>query len=296
MQLWHRQAASAQALRALCDQAQASLDLADGPLLRALLVQMADGSQRLLLVAHHLVVDGVSWRVLLEDLQQAYRQQALPAKTSGYQHWAARLGDYLPRARQQLPFWLAQRASAPLPHDNPNGRRVNASAAVLTWRLSAERTRQLLQRAGQAYRTQVNDLLLTALAQAVADWSAQADCLVLLEGHGREALFDDIDLSRTVGWFTSLFPVRLKAAPTPGEAIKAVKEQLRAVPDKGVGYGVLRYRMPRPAHSWPPRRRRASCSTTWASSTSNSETTPCSPRPSKAAARPRILWRRWPAL
>ncbi|ANY86828.1 MULTISPECIES: non-ribosomal peptide synthetase [Pseudomonas putida group] len=241
VQLWQRQADSAQALRALCDQAQASLDLAEGPLLRAMLVQMADGSQRLLLVAHHLVVDGVSWRVLLEDLQQAYRQQPLPAKTSGYQHWAARLGDYLPRARQQLPFWLAQRASAPLPQDNPSGRQVNASAATLTWRLSAERTRQLLQRAGQAYRTQVNDLLLTALAQAAGDWSGQSDCLVLLEGHGREALFDDIDLSRTVGWLTSLFPVRLSAAPTPGEAIKAVKEQLRAVPDKGVGYGVLRY-------------------------------------------------------
>ncbi|TDF82586.1 non-ribosomal peptide synthetase [Pseudomonas sp. H9] len=238
--LWLRQAGSAQALREQCDEAQASLDLEKGPLLRALLVEMADGSQRLLLAVHHLVVDGVSWRVLLEDLQQAYRQQPLPPKTTGYQHWAARLRDYLPGAEAQLPFWQAQQAAA-LPQDHPHGRCVNASAASRSWRLDAMRTRQLLQGAPQAYRTQVNDLLLTALGRALCAWSGQADCLVLLEGHGREALFEDVDLSRSVGWFTSLFPVRLSPLGTPGAAVKAVKEQLRAVPDKGIGYGVLRY-------------------------------------------------------
>ncbi|WP_194791289.1 non-ribosomal peptide synthetase [Pseudomonas sp. UFMG81] len=241
VQLWQREANNAETLRRHCDEAQASLDLADGPLLRALLVQMSDGSQRLLLAVHHLVVDGVSWRVLLEDVQQAYRQQALPAKTTGYQQWAARLGDYLPHARQQLPFWLAQRAAAELPQDHPQGRRVNATEASRRWRLDATRTRQLLQGASTAYRTQVNDLLLAALARSVTQWSGQPDCLVLLEGHGREALFDDLDLSRSVGWFTSLFPVRLNAAEAPQALIKGVKEQLRAVPDKGVGYGVLRY-------------------------------------------------------
>ena len=239
-ELWVRQADSAATLREHCDAAQASLDLQQGPLIRAVLVDMADGSQRLLLAVHHLVVDGVSWRVLLEDLQQAYRQQPLPAKTTGYQHWAARLRDYLPRAAAQLPFWQAQQAEA-LPQDHPQGRCVNASARSRTWRLDAVRTRQLLQAAPQAYRTQVNDLLLTALGRAVCGWSGQADCLVLLEGHGREALFDDIDLSRSVGWFTSLFPVRLSPLGEAGSALKAVKEQLRGVPDKGIGYGVLRY-------------------------------------------------------
>ncbi|MEG1039170.1 MAG: amino acid adenylation domain-containing protein [Pseudomonas sp.] len=238
--LWRRSASSVQVLREHCDAAQASLDLEHGPLACALLVDMADGSQRLLLAVHHLVVDGVSWRVLLEDLQQAYRQQALPPKTSAYQHWAARLRDYLTRAEVQLPFWHAQQAAA-LPHDHAHGRCVNASACSRTWRLDAARTRQLLQGAPQAYRTQVNDLLLTALGRAVCGWSAQADCLVLLEGHGREALFDDVDLSRTVGWFTSLFPLRLSPMGEAGAALKAVKEQLRAVPDKGIGYGVLRY-------------------------------------------------------
>ena len=107
---------------------------------------------------------------------------------------------------------------------------------VLT--LDAERTRQLLQEAPAAYRTQVNDLLLTALARATCRWSGDASVLVQLEGHGREDLGEAIDLSRTVGWFTSLFPLRLTPAADLGESLKAIKEQLRCVPDKGVGYGL----------------------------------------------------------
>ncbi len=118
--LWPRRASSAEAMTALCDEAQRSLDLADGPLLRALLVSLDDGSQRLLLVVHHLVVDGVSWRVLLEDLQQAYRQVALPEKTSAYQTWAAHLQQHAQTLSEQLPYWQAQMADArDLPCDNP---------------------------------------------------------------------------------------------------------------------------------------------------------------------------------
>ncbi|MCC1705883.1 hypothetical protein KSI34_24965, partial [Salmonella enterica subsp. enterica serovar Indiana] len=86
-----------------------------------------------------------------------------------------------------------------------------------------------------------NDLLLTALVRVISRWSGQAGALIQLEGHGREDLFDTLDLSRTVGWFTSLFPVRLQAHGDLSSAIKSIKEQLRAVPDKGVGYGLLRY-------------------------------------------------------
>lgn len=104
-----------------------------------------------------------------------------------------------------------------------------------------QRTRQLLQVAPATYRTQVNDLLLTALARVICRWSGHTSSLIQLEGHGREELFDGLDLSRTVGWFTSLFPVQLTPAVGMGESIKAIKEQLRGVPDKGVGYGLLRY-------------------------------------------------------
>ncbi|MDR9878604.1 amino acid adenylation domain-containing protein [Pseudomonas allii] len=239
--LWQSQVAGEAELAALCDEAQRSLDLEQGPLLRAVLVMMADGTQRLLLVVHHLAVDGVSWRILLEDLQQAYGNAALPAKTSAYQQWAQQLQAHAQTLDAQLPYWQAQTASADLPCDNPQGGLQNRLGSTLEIRLSAGHTRQLLQDAPAAYRTQVNDLLLTALARVISRWSEQPAALIQLEGHGREDLFDTLDLSRTVGWFTSLFPVRLQAGGELSAAIKSVKEQLRAVPHKGIGYGLLRY-------------------------------------------------------
>ncbi|WP_456017385.1 non-ribosomal peptide synthase/polyketide synthase, partial [Pseudomonas fluorescens] len=239
--LWQSSVGTEAELAALCDEAQRSLNLEQGPILRAALVTLADGAQRLLLVVHHLVVDGVSWRVLLEDLQQAYRQVPLPAKTSSYQQWAQQLQAHAHTLDEQLPFWLAQSCDAELPCDNPQGGLHNRLGATLETRLDAEHTRQLLQDAPAAYRTQVNDLLLTALARVISRWSGQAAALIQLEGHGREDLFDSLDLSRTVGWFTSLFPVRLQAAGELSDAIKSIKEQLRAVPEKGLGYGLLRY-------------------------------------------------------
>ncbi|WP_313600505.1 non-ribosomal peptide synthase/polyketide synthase [Pseudomonas sp.] len=239
--LWQTQLADDSELAAVCDEAQRSLELEHGPLLRATLATLADGTQRLLLVVHHLVVDGVSWRVLLEDLQQAYRHAALPAKTSAYQRWAQQLQAHALTLDAQLPYWQAQTMAADLPCDNPHGGLQNRLGRTLEIRLDAEHTRRLLQDAPAAYRTQVNDLLLTALARVISRWSQQPAALIQLEGHGREDLFDDLDLSRTVGWFTSLFPLRLQAGGELSSAIKAVKEQLRAVPHKGIGYGLLRY-------------------------------------------------------
>ncbi|EJM91351.1 non-ribosomal peptide synthase/amino acid adenylation enzyme [Pseudomonas sp. GM74] len=240
--LWRRRASSAEALTPLCDEAQRSLDLANGPLLRALLVNLDDGSQRLLLVVHHLAVDGVSWRVLLEDLQQAYRQVALPEKTSAYQTWAAHLQQHAVTILAQMPYWQAQLADArDLPCDHPQGSLQQRHGHKIESTLDAELTRLLLQQAPAAYRTQVNDLLLTALARVICRWSGQGSTLIQLEGHGREDLGDDLDLSRTVGWFTSLFPVRLQPEVGAANSIKSIKEQLRAIPGKGLGYGVLRY-------------------------------------------------------
>ena len=243
--LWHRQVADADALLAVCEQAQRSLDLANGPLLRAVLFDYQDG-QRLLLVAHHLVVDGVSWRILFEDLQALYRAPgaALPAKTSALRDWALRLRERAADMARQpcADYWLAQ-ASQPmptLPCANPGASLHRRHAAHARSRLDPVQTQALLQQAPSAYRTQVNDLLLTALARVFCAWSGQPALWVQLEGHGREELFDDIDLTRTVGWFTSAYPVRLHPGEGLGESIKAVKEQLRQVPDKGVGYGVLR--------------------------------------------------------
>ncbi|HEH8730979.1 TPA: non-ribosomal peptide synthase/polyketide synthase [Pseudomonas aeruginosa] len=249
--LWHVPVQSFDECAELFAKAQRSLDLEQGPLLRAVLVDGPAGEQRLLLAIHHLVVDGVSWRVLLEDLQQVYRQfaegaePALPAKTSAFRDWAGRLLAYAgsESLREELGWWQARLGGQPVewPCDRPQGDNREALAESVSLRLDPQRTRQLLQQAPAAYRTQVNDLLLTALARVLCRWSGQPSTLVQLEGHGREALFDDIDLTRSVGWFTSAYPLRLTPAQSPGESIKAIKEQLRAVPHKGLGYGVLRY-------------------------------------------------------
>ncbi|MFP3493448.1 non-ribosomal peptide synthetase [Pseudomonas sp. SIMBA_059] len=236
---------------ALFTDTQRSLDLAHGPLLRALLVDGPQGQQRLLIAIHHLVVDGVSWRVVLEDLQTVYRQLSdgqsvsLPAKTSALRDWAARLQAYAgsESLREELGTWQARLAgpAVGLPVDRAHGSLRNRDADTVSVRLDAEHTLQLLQQAPSAYRTQVNDLLLTALARVLCRWSGHASALIQLEGHGRESLFDEIDLTRSVGWFTSAYPLRLTPLEEPGASIKAIKEQLRGVPHKGLGYGVLRY-------------------------------------------------------
>ena len=241
---------------ALFTDTQRSLDLEHGPLLRALLVDGPEGQQRLLIAIHHLVVDGVSWRVLLEDLQNVYRQLSegesvsLPAKTSALRDWAARLQAYASSEslREELSVWQDHLAgpTVALPVDRAQGTLRNRDADTVSVRLDAEHTRQLLQQAPSAYRTQVNDLLLTALARVLCRWSGHDSALIQLESHGRETLFDEIDLTRSVGWFTSAYPLRLtpvqiEEAAGQGASIKAIKEQLRAVPHKGLGYGVLRY-------------------------------------------------------
>jgi len=249
--LWQADLDDVAELEALGNRAQRSLDLHNGPLLRAVLANLADGSQRLLLVIHHLVVDGVSWRILLEDLQSAYQQlldgQALklPAKTCAFKAWGEHLQRYAQSSplQAELAYWqdCLKDVSADLPCERRDAGQQNHLQTTVMTRLDATLTRQLLQEAPSAYRTQVNDLLLTALARVIGRWTGQPSVLIQLEGHGREALFDNLDLTRTVGWFTSLFPVRLSPLADAGESIKQIKEQLRSIPNKGIGFGVLRH-------------------------------------------------------
>jgi amino acid adenylation domain-containing protein/non-ribosomal peptide synthase protein (TIGR01720 family) len=246
--LWVRKARDAAQLEALCDEAQRSLDLARGPLLRALVVELPAGESRLLLAIHHMVVDGVSWRILLEDLQRAYLQSLarqaieLPAKSSSYKDWTTALQGYAASHSEGIGHWASlAEVPANLPCARPEGSNTVADQQTVALRLDKTTTQALLKDAPAAYRTQANDLLLTALGRALCAWSGHAKVLVDLEGHGREDLFDHIDLSRTVGWFTTLFPVALDPLGEPGEAIKRVKESLRGIPDKGLGYGVLKH-------------------------------------------------------
>ncbi|HEU4454854.1 MAG TPA: amino acid adenylation domain-containing protein, partial [Longimicrobium sp.] len=235
-------------------QLQRGLSLERGPLFRAALLDDGEeGGARLLLAPHHLVADGVSLRVLLEDLAAAYGQASagapvsLPPKTTSFRHWAERLAAHAAAGgfAAERAYWTdpARRGVPALPVDFEGGADDGASARTVSFSLTAGETAALLHDLPAAYRTQVNDALLAALARALGAWTGEERVVVELEGHGREELFADVDTSRTVGWFTTLYPVLLELAGAegPGGALKAVKEQLRAVPGRGIGHGALRW-------------------------------------------------------
>ncbi|MEV6824081.1 amino acid adenylation domain-containing protein [Amycolatopsis sp. NPDC051102] len=211
----------------------------------ALFTAVLDGT-RLLLVAHHLVVDGVSWRILLADLRTAYRAARagrpveLPPRTTSFGDWARRLAGHAAAGAfdGQLAFWRrAAEGAGARPDGEPRPPRA------VTVRLGAGETAALLRETPAAYRTRIDDLLVSALARVLAEWTGHERVVLELEGHGREEIFGDIDLSRTVGWFTTLYPcaVDVPAEGGWGAVLKAVKEALRAAPDRGLGYGALRY-------------------------------------------------------
>lgn len=238
----------------LSHQAQASLDLENGPIMKIVYFDLGyDRPGRLLIVIHHLAVDGVSWRVLIEDLQTAYRQAAegteiqLPAKTTSYKAWAVKMNEYASSERivAEKEYWIA--AADEMVSTTPpilNGElNTEGSCRTITIAMEEEETETLLQKVPSRYRAQINDVLLTALALAHAKWTGEQDLLVNLEGHGREELFSEVDLSRTVGWFTSMYPllIRLDQNMSQENALVRVKEKLQQIPNKGLGYGILRY-------------------------------------------------------
>ena len=245
--------ADAKAITAHCDRIQASLNLMNGPLLAAGLFKLPGGQRKLLLVLHHLVVDGVSWRILLEDfnaaLEAAQKQQdvKLGYKTTSYKQWTQALieGVELGHLNNEIDYWetVIEKEKPSLPIDYPGGSATVAETVVHSVKLSESFTQSLLRDVHQSYRTEINDLLLTALARSISDWSGNHEIYLELEGHGRESFSEKIDLSRTVGWFTSVYPVRLKYenGQSVQDNLKSIKEQLRHIPGKGFGYGALRY-------------------------------------------------------
>ncbi|MBI5301746.1 MAG: amino acid adenylation domain-containing protein [Chloroflexi bacterium] len=231
---------------------QASLNFTQGQLMRVAYFDLgAERSGRLFIAVHHLSVDNVAWRILIQDLLTAYTQARrgervqVPPKTTSFQYWAQRLNEYAQTdaVRAETDYWLdtLNTAECNLPTD-VRGENIEASAGSVRAVLDADSTHALLRHVLAAYHAEINDVLLTALAQTVACWTGARALLVDLEGHGREDLFADVDVSRTLGWFTSVYPVRLELnATTPGHALKSVQEQLRRVPHHGIGFGLLRY-------------------------------------------------------
>ncbi|AEY93394.1 NRPS protein [Streptomyces hygroscopicus subsp. jinggangensis 5008] len=239
----------------ITQEAQCALDPVAGRVVRVLFFDRGprrDG--QLVITAHHLVIDGVSWRILLADLETAHgaaaggRPVELPATGTSYGTWAARLDRHTRSGAldADLPYWTRTGAApAELPAGQP-GPNTHGTAATLTVTLDAATTDALLRQVPEVYRTQVNDVLLSALGRTLARWCGRDTVLLGVEGHGREDLFADLDLARTVGWFTAEFPLALRVDPDAGwhDTLRAVKEQLRAVPLRGLSHGALRHLLP----------------------------------------------------
>jgi amino acid adenylation domain-containing protein/non-ribosomal peptide synthase protein (TIGR01720 family) len=242
-----------QAIEAEAAKLQASFDLQEGCLLRLAYFDTGDLPHRILIIVHHLAMDGVSWRILLEDVQLAYQQAAsgkeiqLPPKTTSFKEWAEKLRAFAnsPEALSEADYWksMAQKEQPTLFPDFPQGENSEQFAAGVADFLDEAQTKALLTDVPPVYKTEINDILLTALTRAFARWNGKRALLINMEGHGREDILPATDISRTVGWFTSLYPVylNLETAFEPGDSIKTIKEQLRAIPNNGIGYGLLRY-------------------------------------------------------
>jgi amino acid adenylation domain-containing protein/non-ribosomal peptide synthase protein (TIGR01720 family) len=233
---------------------QRVLNLEEGPLMAVVFFALGE-SGKMLIVIHHLAVDGISWRIILEDFVTIYQQLEnqkplqLPPKTSSFKTWAEELQNYAktPEFYAQFKYWLNREfpSICPLPLDRQGEAQSNivAHAKTVSFTLTEEQTRLLLQEVPQAYNTQINDILLTALVQAFGHWTGNYGLLLDMEGHGRENVIESVNLSRTVGWFTSIFPVflTLENLHHPGECLKSIKEQLRQIPNRGFDYGIGYY-------------------------------------------------------
>ena len=234
-------------IRETLNRTMASLDLAAGDLFRTVLFRTPEGAADLLVVlAHHLVVDAVSLRILVEDILHVCAGGNVPAQATPMRHWAQQLageGQSLSdEILAQTAYWSsvvgAIPASMPFePHRQACGRIRTVSGG-----LSLEATSALLRDVPAAYDTRINDILVSALVRAFSGWRGKADLAINLEGHGREGVLEGVDISRTVGWFTSVFPVCLHDPQDgPASLIQQTKRTLAQIPQRGIGYGMLRY-------------------------------------------------------
>ncbi len=233
----------------------ASIRLEVGPMMKTVLFRLDEGD-RILIVLHHLVVDGVSWRILIEDLGVCYgqvisgRSLDLPQKTDSFRLWAEKTAEYgeSPKLLEEMPFWqkIEEAGALAIPADLVLSTNRYEDAGTVFVELDESRTLALTTKANRAYHTEVTDLLLAALARAMKRCYGAGRGFIDMEGHGREPLFDDIDIGRTVGWFTSIYPalIDIPESDVPGLQIKQIKEGLRRIPNKGIGYGILKYLSP----------------------------------------------------
>ncbi|MCK4258378.1 MAG: amino acid adenylation domain-containing protein [Halanaerobiales bacterium] len=233
-------------------QLNGSINLNAGPLVKLGLFKTDHGTY-LLIIIHHLVVDGISWRILLEDFAGVYLQLAanenatLPAKTTSFKEWSEKLNDFANSDKflKEKEYWKKfDSLEIPvIPTDYDSKENKISDTEMVSSQLSKSDSEHLLKNVNKVYSTEINDILLASLALTVSEWGKVEHVLINLESHGREEIMPEIDLTRTVGWFTSVYPVIFKIEKDAdiAAAIKNTKEKLRSVQNKGIGYGILRY-------------------------------------------------------
>lgn len=209
---------------------QSHFDLEKGPLHAfGYISGYEDGRARVFIAAHHLIIDAVSWRILAQDLQKLYEGEELEAKGSSYRQWVKEIKKY-PSRYEEKEYWEGLKIQK---LDLPFVDGVSSSAIEL----DKVTTEKLLTEVHALYKTEINDILLSALVLGVKEVFGFEEISIALESHGREPFDPNLDVSQTLGWFTSFYPVCLKCHGDTGEIIKETKETLRSIPNKGIGYG-----------------------------------------------------------
>ncbi|MFZ5987608.1 MAG: amino acid adenylation domain-containing protein [Bacillota bacterium] len=234
-----------QSIKELSEKIQDSLDLEKDLLIKAYVFELGENGRRLLIPVHHLVIDGVSWRILLEDIKKLYKsglEEALPLKTTSFKEWSERLNDYAIQKPVEIDYWedidYSKIKSITRKEVEDNYLRDHRK---LSFVLDEELTKKLLTEANRAYGTEVNDILLSAITLALSEAFGLDNVLLMLESHGREEIFEGVNLSRTIGWFTGMHPVYLKTQDGIDKTIAEVKQNLRKISTKGINYGIARY-------------------------------------------------------
>ncbi|MDR0126016.1 MULTISPECIES: non-ribosomal peptide synthetase [Bacillus] len=234
-----------EALKEVGFQLKQRTHLYQGPLIQAALCQTTAQSH-LIFAAHHLLADGMSWQILVEDLMKLLHgekvtAEILPLKTHSYQTFAERMNQYAASGdvKEEFSYWQKEVQDIQPLYQVATNEGYVKDEIKLTKALSVELTDQLINQANKAYQTQPHELLISALTQACYQQTNQKKISLELEGHGRDAVQEDIDVSRTFGWFTTMYPVNVNVSESFSDHIRAVKETIREVPNKGAGYGLL---------------------------------------------------------
>jgi len=234
---------------------QTEIDLEKGPLMKLGLFLLEDGD-RLLIIVHHLVIDGVSWRIMFEDIETLYQQYKrsenleLPWKTDSFKLWSEKLSEYSNSEEflKELNWWKRWETVKfdDIQKDFPDGSNFMKDVAKLSFTLSEEETEFLLTKVHESFKTEINDILLTALGLAINKTWNLHNVLIGFESHGRQEIIKNLDIHRTIGWFSCFYPILLfiSNVKSLSRVIKEIKENLRSIPNQGIGYSILKYLTP----------------------------------------------------